>query len=71
MRRIAVVGPGGAGKSVLATRLGAELGIPVTHLDVLYWRANWEPAPREEAVARTACGGSLAIRSEIGPRSWV
>ncbi|BCY11037.1 topology modulation protein [Actinoplanes sp. L3-i22] len=35
MQRIAIVGNGGAGKTVLANRLGAVLGIPVTHLDDL------------------------------------
>ncbi|WP_436528393.1 topology modulation protein [Actinoplanes sp. HUAS TT8] len=35
MNRIAVVGNGGSGKTVLANRLGELLGIPVTHLDDL------------------------------------
>ncbi|MFB4265156.1 hypothetical protein [Nonomuraea sp. GTA35] len=30
--RIAVLGCGGSGKTVLANRLGTMLGIPVTHL---------------------------------------
>jgi adenylate kinase family enzyme len=54
VRRVAILGPGGAGKSALATRLGTRLSIPVTHLDTLYWRANWEPAPPDEAVAGLA-----------------
>ncbi|MFI1996944.1 topology modulation protein [Actinoplanes sp. NPDC020271] len=35
MRRIAILGNGGAGKTVLANRLSTILGIPVTHLDDL------------------------------------
>lgn len=59
--RILIVGPGGAGKSTLARRLGAELGLPVIHLDAHYWRAGWkEPTKAEwkaqvdELVARDA-----------------
>ena len=46
MRRVAVVGPGGAGKSTFSERLGRRLGLPVVHLDAHYWRPGWlEPAP--------------------------
>lgn len=45
MRRIAVVGPGGAGKSTFARELGRRLGIPVVHLDEHYWKPGWIPTP--------------------------
>lgn len=48
VRRIAVVGCGGSGKTYLARRLGAQLGLPVTHLDALYYGADWTPASAEE-----------------------
>ncbi|KFU79039.1 Adenylate kinase [Amycolatopsis lurida] len=48
MRRIMVVGCSGAGKSTFSRRLGAALGLPVTHLDRLYWRPGWTPAPDVE-----------------------
>jgi len=48
VRRIAVIGSGGAGKSTLARRLGAALGIEVTHLDRLYWRPGWVATPADE-----------------------
>lgn len=41
MKRIAVIGCGGAGKSWLAVRLGLRLGLPVVHLDAHYWRDGW------------------------------
>ena len=43
MRRILVIGSGGAGKSTLARRIGDRLGLPVAHLDALYWRPGWTP----------------------------
>jgi len=43
-----VVGCSGAGKSTFARRLGAALGLPVTHLDRLFWRPGWTQAPRDE-----------------------
>lgn len=39
MQRIVVIGAGGAGKTVLANRLGRILGLPVTHLDALRYCA--------------------------------
>ena len=43
-----VVGPGGAGKSTFARRLGERTGLPVIHLDEHYWRPGWEPTPDDE-----------------------
>ena len=54
MRRVLVIGSGGAGKSTLAAEIGAALGLPVLHLDALYWRAGWVPTPEAEWRARVA-----------------
>jgi adenylate kinase family enzyme len=48
VQRVAVVGPGGAGKSTFARQLGARTGLPVVHLDQLYWRPGWDPTPDDE-----------------------
>lgn len=48
MRKVLVIGPGGAGKSTLARRLGERLNIRVLHLDKLYWRAGWVETPKPE-----------------------
>lgn len=48
MRRVAVVGPGGAGKSTFARELGRRLGLPVVHLDEHYWSPAWTPRPDGE-----------------------
>ena len=52
MNRIAVIGCSGAGKSHLATRLGAKLGLPVTHLDQLAWQAGWVEVPNDELARK-------------------
>ncbi|MGK2964714.1 MAG: topology modulation protein [Tepidiformaceae bacterium] len=50
-RRIMVVGPSGSGKSTLARDIGEALGLPVVHLDALYWRPGWVEAPFDEFEA--------------------
>jgi adenylate kinase family enzyme len=48
MERVAVVGSGGAGKTTFATELARRTGLPVVHLDHLYWRPGWVETPSEE-----------------------
>ena len=53
-KRVAIVGSGGAGKSVLARRLGDLTGLPVYHLDALNWKPGWVETPKEEWRALVA-----------------
>jgi adenylate kinase family enzyme len=48
MRKVLVIGSGGAGKSTFARRLGEILRIEVIHLDALYWHAGWIETPKPE-----------------------
>jgi adenylate kinase family enzyme len=48
MRRVLVLGSGGAGKSVFARRLGEMLNIEVKHLDKFYWRRGWTEPSKDE-----------------------
>lgn len=47
-KRILLIGCGGSGKSTLARTLGEKTGLPVVHLDQIYWKPGWQPLPREE-----------------------
>jgi len=48
MRRIALLGPAGAGKSWLGRQLAEILDLPVIHLDRLYWKPGWVATPDPE-----------------------
>lgn len=48
MKKVLVIGSGGAGKSTLARQIGEALDIEVKHLDKLYWQPGWtEPSKQE------------------------
>ena len=63
MDRIAIIGCGGSGKTHLANQLAALLGLPVTHLDAVYYDADWNPLPADEFAQkqRTLADGSRWI----------
>jgi adenylate kinase family enzyme len=48
MRKVLVIGAGGAGKSTFAKRLGESLNIEVLHLDKLHWQPGWIERPKAE-----------------------
>jgi adenylate kinase family enzyme len=63
VKRIAVIGPAGAGKSSLAAELGRRLGFRVLHLDTLFWKPGWVPTPLEEWEA--------VQRRELAAPAWI
>ncbi len=48
MKKILIIGSGGAGKSTLARQLHDATCIEVIHLDKVFWRPNWVETPKDE-----------------------
>ncbi len=63
MERVVIIGCGGAGKSTLAQRLSEKTGLPVVHLDKLFWRPGWEHISKEEF--------SRLHRQETAKERWI
>src|SRR5690606_11477300 len=51
MKKVAIVGCGGSGKSYLARELGRILDAPVTHLDAAFYDDAWNALPMEKFAA--------------------
>lgn len=49
-----IIGGPGSGKSTLARNVGDLLGIPVTHLDAIYWKPGWVFSEHHEVADRLA-----------------
>lgn len=63
MRRVMVVGSPGSGKSTFAQRLAQTTGLPLVHLDDLYWLPGWV---RPEQAAWQA-----QMRAVTAPERWI
>ena len=63
MERVIIIGCGGAGKSPLAQKMGQKTGLPVVHLDKLFWKPGWVESTTEEIDEK--------IRQELGKPQWI
>jgi adenylate kinase family enzyme len=70
VRRIVVLGRGGAGKSTLAVRLGTVLDLPVVELDKHFWPPDLTPLPPgrwAEVQRRLTRGDRWILDGDLGP----
>lgn len=63
MKKVVVIGSGGSGKSTFSRQLGEVTGLPVVHLDKLYWHAGWvkTPAPVWQSI----------VQRELAKTKWI
>lgn len=69
MERVVVIGSSGAGKSHFAARLAQRTGLPLVHLDALYWRPGWVKPDGDEwvrTVERLTAGERWIIDGNYG-----
>jgi len=70
LRRVVLLGRGGAGKSTAARQLSGVLGVPLIELDARFWSAALEPTSPErwEALQEEwAAAGSWVMDGDLGP----
>ena len=64
MERVMIIGCGGSGKSTVARQLGEKTGLPVVHLDQIFWSpGNWQHLEKEEFDS--------LLRIELGKPRWI
>lgn len=52
MKRIAVVGSCGTGKSTLSRKLSEITGIKIYHIDKIFWETGWTSISKEELTQK-------------------
>lgn len=63
MQRVLIIGTNGAGKSTFARKLAEKTGLPLTHLDRLYWQGDWQVVPREDFLGN--------VRQVVSGDRWI
>jgi adenylate kinase family enzyme len=63
MKKIIIIGSGGAGKSTLAIKLGDILKLPVYHLDNYFWLPGW--------LQRNRADFNQIVKQLISKNTWI
>lgn len=63
MQRIMIIGGAGSGKSTVARMLGVKIGLPVIHIDKLYWQSGWRLRDREQT--------RLLVANAVKADAWI
>jgi adenylate kinase family enzyme len=69
MRKIAVIGNGGGGKTTLSRELGRRLNLPVTHVDSIQFLAGMKVRPTDETrkILNDLAAGERWLIDGFGP----
>lgn len=62
-KRVIIVGNSGSGKSTLAREMGERFGLPVVHLDKLFWLPNW--------IERSDADFDKLLAIELNKPHWI
>lgn len=63
MRRVLIIGNAGSGKTTFAKALAKKTGLPLVHLDQLFWCGEWEHISREDF--------DQALQAELSKETWI
>ena len=63
MKKVIVIGGNGSGKSTMSRELARITGLPLTHLDKLYWTDVWRARSHEEFDA--------LLMKELEKEEWI
>jgi len=63
VKRVLILGCPASGKSTFARKLAASTGLPLVHLDRLFWRPNWVEATEAEF--------NSSLASELPKDAWI
>ena len=63
MQKVLVIGCPGSGKSTFSRALSQQTGLPVCHLDLLYWNADKTTVSRDLFLAR--------LTDVLSSRQWI
>ena len=63
MEKVVIIGCGGAGKSTLARKLGEKTGLPVVHLDSIFWLPGWVEMEKDAFDQR--------LREDMAKPQWI
>jgi adenylate kinase family enzyme len=69
MKRVLILGCGGAGKSTLARKMAISLGLPIFHLDQVIWAPGWieiEPAAMRKKLGKITSGRRWILDGALG-----